>query len=133
MEKEVLFTNEKITIWYYNSKKIIHHQIHKYMEGKEFRDAMTQIAVAFETEGATKYLSDDRKSTVISNDDIEWLRNVWRPRVTKTGWRYWAIVLPDAAPGRIVMEKIITDYFTLGITLQLFVNADEALKWLENP
>ncbi len=132
MEKEVILDNENITIWYYNSEKIIHQQFHKLTHGNEFREALIEIAGMFEIRGATKYLSDDRKNTVINREDMEWLKTVWRPRVTKTKWEYWAIVLPDADQGRIVMEKIINEYFSLGITLELFVNPVEALNWLEN-
>ncbi|MBN2401370.1 MAG: hypothetical protein JXN64_03130 [Spirochaetes bacterium] len=132
MEKEVILENENITIWYYNSSKIVHHQIHKFTQGKEFRDALNAVAGTFETKGAVKYLSDDRKNAAFSREDAEWLRTVWRPRVTGTGWKYWAIVLPDENAGRMVMETIISDYFYLGITLQLFVNPEEALKWLES-
>ncbi len=131
MDKEVILEDENITIWYYNSKKIVHHQIHKSTQGKAFRNALTEVAAIFETKGAKKFLSDDRKNTFISHDDTEWLKNVWRPRVIKAGWKYWAIVLPDAGTGRMVMETIINEYFNLDVTLQLFINPDEALKWLE--
>jgi hypothetical protein len=132
MDKEIILENENITIWYYNSKKIVHHQIYKFTEGKEFRNALNTIAGIFETKGATKYLSDDRKNTVINRDDMEWLKTEWRPRVTKTGWEYWGIVLPDEFAGKIVMETIINEYFNFDITLQLFINPDEALSWLES-
>jgi hypothetical protein len=132
MDKKVILENENITIWYYNSEKIVHHQIHKFLHGKAFQNALTEVAAIFETKGVTKFLSDDRKNTVISQDDMKWLKTVWRPRAIKAGWKYWAIVLPDASVGKMVMEKIINEYFNLGVTLQLFINPDEALKWLES-
>jgi hypothetical protein len=131
MDKEVILENENITIWYYNSKKIVHHQFHKFTKGMAFQNALNKTSEIIETKGAIKFLSDDRKNTVISPDDMKWLKTVWRPRVIKAGWKYWAIVLPDADVGRMVMETIINEYFDLGVTLQLFVNSDEALKWLE--
>jgi hypothetical protein len=131
MDKEIILENENITIWYYNSTKIVHHQFHKLTQGEPFRNALTVVAAIFETKGAAKFLSDDRKNIVISKDDTKWLKTVWRLQAIKAGWKYWAIVLPDASMGRMVMETIINEYFDLGVTLQLFVNPDEALKWLE--
>jgi hypothetical protein len=132
MDKEIIFENEFLTIWYYNSKKIIHHQFHQFTHGKTFRDGLTEGAATFENKGADKWLSDDRKNPVMKQDDMQWTATVWRPRVINAGLKYRAIVLPESTVGQMAMNKIIKEYTGLGVTIQAFSDPDKALKWLES-
>ena len=40
MVTETVIDNEIVTMWYYPDKKIIHHQIHKYLYGEQLRTTM---------------------------------------------------------------------------------------------
>jgi hypothetical protein len=131
MDKEIILDNEYITVWYYPQKKIVHHQFHKFTYGKTFHDALNAGAEIFEEKGAYKWLSDDRKNTVLSKDDRDWSVSFWRPRVIKAGWKYWAIVLPEKIIGQMSMKRIIEEYADTGVTVQVFSDPDEAMRWLE--
>jgi hypothetical protein len=131
MDKEVVLDNEHITIWYHRDKKIVHHQFHKFTYGKDLQEGLSQGAAILEKNGARKWLSDDRKNTVIGKEDMEWTATVWRPRVIKAGWKYWALVLPEKTIGQMVMKRIIKEYADTGVTVKLFTDPDEAMKWLE--
>jgi hypothetical protein len=132
MDKEVVLENEYITVWYHNSTKIVHHQIHKFIEGNELQIAFDAGAAVLEKNEAKKWLSDDRKLPVMKPEDLQWTSTVWRPRVIKAGWKYWAIIHSEKSVGKMVMNKIIKAYADLGVTLQIFTDPDEALKWLES-
>ena len=132
MNKELILDNEYITLWYYPQKKIVHHEFHKFSYGKTLHDALSAGAALLEEKGAQKWLSDDRKNTSLSKDDLNWTATVWRPRVIKAGWKYWAIVLPEKILGQMVMKRIIEEYANTGVTVKLFSDTDEAMRWLES-
>jgi hypothetical protein len=131
MDKEVVLENEFITIWYHRDKKVVHHQFHKFTCGKDLHDALSEGVAILEKNGARKWLSDDRKNTVIGKEDMEWTATVWRPRVIKAGWKYWALVLPEKIVGQMVMKRIVKEYADTGVTVELFSDPEEAMKWLE--
>jgi hypothetical protein len=131
MDKELILDNEYITMWYYPHKKIVHHEFHKFVYGKTLHDALSAGAAILEEKGAQKWLSDHRKFTVLGKDDRDWSVTFWRPRVIKAGWKYWAIVLPDKILGQMVTKRIIEEYANTGVTVQMFSDPDEAMRWLE--
>jgi hypothetical protein len=131
MDKEVILDNEYITVWYHHDKKIVHHQFHKFTCGKALHDGLSEGVATFEKNKAQKWLSDDRKNTVIGKEDLEWTATVWRPRVIKAGFKYWAIVLPEKIVGQMVMKRIVKEYADTGVTVKMFSDPDEAMKWLE--
>jgi hypothetical protein len=131
MDKEVVLDNEYMTVWYHPGKKIIHHQFHKFTYGKLFQDGLSAGAAILEKNSAKKWLSDDRKNTAIGKEDMQWTATVWRPRVIKAGWKYWALVLPEKVVGQMVMKRIIKEYADTGVTVNLFSDPGEAMKWLE--
>ena len=59
---------------------------------------------------------------------MDWTATVWRPRVIKGGWKYWALVLPEKAIGQMNMKQIVQQHADTGVTVQIFTNADVALK-----
>jgi hypothetical protein len=47
------------------------------------------------------------------------------------GWKYWAVVLPSDAIGKLNMNRFIKEYSRKGIITGVFDNPDEALNWIE--
>jgi hypothetical protein len=62
----------------------------------------------------------------------EWGITNWFPRVFNSGWKYWAIVMPDKVVGQMNMKRFIDNYAQQGLAIQIFDDPDEALKWLES-
>jgi hypothetical protein len=131
MDKELILDNGYMTVWYYPVMKIVHHQMHKFTYGQALRDGLSAGATLLEEKGAQKWLSDDRKNTTLGKDDLNWTATFWRPRVKKAGLKYWAIVLPEKVFGQMVMKQIIEEYANTGVTVQIFTDPAEAMKWLE--
>lgn len=126
-----IFDHEQITIWYYPEKKIIHHQIHKYVYGQVYRDAMMAGLEGMKKYGAHKWLSDDRKNPVIAPEDRTWSKEVWHPLVIKAGWKYWAIVQPDRVIAKTRIERIADMVALSGLAVRIFSDVDDAMAWLE--
>jgi hypothetical protein len=122
----------QITIRCYPETKIVHHQMHGYCHGKDFRDALMAGVDAMRRYGADKWLSDDRELPVLDSDDREWGEEFWAPEVLKAGWRYWAIVQPARALARVRMEERGGAFAKRGVTVKYFTEPDEALRWLQS-
>jgi len=131
MEPIVLYDCDQVTVWYYPDKKIIHHKMHKFVHGEHFHNALMAGAEAMEKYGAIKWLSDDTNNPVYDPADIEWGNQNWQPRVLKAGWKYWAVVRPESYLSQLRMMKLVEMYKSLGVTVELFTDAEEAMKWLE--
>jgi hypothetical protein len=132
MQATVISDTDYATLWYHPDKKIVHHQFHKFIHSKEFRHVLEQGLEIFEQNGAQKWLSDDRMNSALPIADSEWGQKDWFPRVFQSGWKYWAIVMPDKVAGKMNMQRFIDAYSTQGLTIDIFDEPDEALKWLES-
>jgi hypothetical protein len=133
MSETIIVDNEYVTLWYHPEHKVIHHQFHKFTYGEPLREAFTEGAKLMEKYGAKKWLSDDRKNSALTKEDMEWADTVWRPRVIKAGYKYWALVLPEKIVGQMNLKQIIKQkYANLGITVELFNGPDEAMQWLKS-
>ena len=132
MAAVTILDNEDVSMWYYPETKILHHQMHKFVCGQPFRDALMKGADVFQKYGAQKWLSDDRATPALSKEDLEWGDTVWFPRVAKLGWKYWAIVMPEKIIGQMTMKKLAEKYSAQGVTTKMFSNPDAAREWLES-
>ena len=119
MAKETCLENEFITIWYHADTGIVHHEWHKF-----FTELLRKHNV-------TKWLSDDRKYPVLTADDSTWAEAIWFPKTVSAGWKYWAIVMPHTPIGQINIGQFVKNVAAAGITVQIFSEPDEAMKWLE--
>jgi hypothetical protein len=132
MSEIMVLDNSNVTMKYYPESKILHHEIHQFFFGQEFRNVMNKGVEVFQKYGARKWLSDDRKVSAWSQEDQEWGEKDWFPRVATMGWKYWAIVLPEKAVGQITMKNMVSKYSAKGVQTRAFSSSDEAKKWLES-
>jgi len=129
----VIWDNEYATLVYHARHKIVHHTFHKPLVGTVFREVLDRGADIFERRGANKWLSDDRSNSALHPDDGKWAMEVWSKRTIAAGWKYWAIVMPDAALGKANMRRFIREYGDQGVEVNVFGSPEEALGWLKNP
>jgi len=132
MAATAVIDNEFLTMWYYPEEKIVHHKFHKFVFGQAFRDALNAGVDVFTKNGAQKWLSDDRENGALEPADSDWAQKDWFPRVRKAGWKYWGLILPEKVVGQMNMQRFIKTYSDQGLTVKVFSNPDEALKWLKN-
>ena len=132
MRKITIVDTEYASLWFYPETKIVHHKIYKFMAAGLFRQMLTAGAECLEKHHATKWLSDNRGNTVVRQEDIQWGMTVWAPRVVRAGFKYWAIVMPAKAIGKMQMRKLIEEYGQRGVAVQVFPEPDDAMRWLES-
>lgn len=132
MVSETVIDNEFATILYYPEKGIVHHQWRKFCSGKVFQEIMLTATDYLGAHKGTKWLSDDRNYSVLTEEDSIWGRKVWFPRTIHAGWKHWAMVLPEKQIGAMSMSNIIEQYRAAGINAKVFGSIPEAMAWLES-
>jgi hypothetical protein len=131
MTTETIMDNEFITMWYHHDTKILHHQIHKYVFGENFRSALETGVATLVKYGADKWLSDDQSYAALQKEDMDWGRNVWSPKALKAGWKHWAIVLPKSIIGQMSHRRLLDGYVNTELNVNVFGNVAEGMAWLE--
>ena len=131
MEKVTVLDTEHVTIWYYPDKKIIHNQFNKYVYGTPYREFLNEVTKTMQKYRAQKLLSDDRKTSGISKEDQEWGNTDWFPRTKAAGWKFWAIVQPENAIGKLTLKRVVDNMKAQGITAEVFADSNQATAWLE--
>jgi hypothetical protein len=126
----VVLELKSATVWYHADTKIIHHQIRSYTHGDDLRKLLNTGLDHMAKVGAKKWLSDDTGNGALKPEDGAWAQNDWAPRAMKAGWKFWAIVMPKSTAGKMNLNKFIEDNAKMGLTVQVFETAAEALKWL---
>jgi hypothetical protein len=132
MSQITLFDSPNVTLWFHEDKKIVHHQIKKFVFGEEFHKFLLAGTEAMMKYKAKKWLSDDRNNTVVRKEDIEWGQTNWFPQTVRAGWKYWAIVQPKAVIAQSNMDNLVAVYAQAGIVAQFFSDPDEAMHWLDS-
>ena len=119
------------TLYYHPEDRIVHHEIRRFVTGKDFRDLLTAGADLLRKHTARKWLSDDRGQWVLAKEDLDWSEAHWAPLVAKAGWRYWAIVRAEKVLAKVAMEQLVTKYGKLGVKAQFFTDPKDAMAWLK--
>lgn len=132
MQPTIVLENKTATLVYHPEQRIVHHTFHQFVFGEAFRAILTTGAELMEKHRATKWLSDDRGNSALSEADADWAVKTWQPRVMKAGWKYWAVVLPARVVGQMNMQRWLKLYSDQGITAQVFSEPTAALAWLES-
>lgn len=128
---DLILDNEYVTLWYYPELKIVHHRMHQMPDSTAFRELLSAGANVVERHRAPKWLSDDRNNTLLREQDEEWADQEWLPRVVNGGFKYWAIVLPTAAIGKLNMRRLAAQHAAHGITSAVLGTPEAAFSWLK--
>jgi hypothetical protein len=131
MGELVILRNEFVTLKYHEDTKIVHHEFHQYVFGEPFRECLLKGLEVMKAHSAIKWLSDDKKNVAIPREEREWMNSEWSDRAFKAGWKYWAIVLPSKAIGKMAMNRILQiPKLAQQLTINSFNEVDAAYEWL---
>ena len=122
-----VFETPSATLWYHPQSRIIHHEIRRFVTGKDFRDLLNAGCDTLRKNSASKWLSDDRGQWVLAKDDLSWSESEWAPAAVKAGWKYWAIVRADKVLAQVTMNQLAAKYGALGVMARFFTNPQEAM------
>lgn len=71
MSTLTIIDTDYATLWYHPDTKIVHHQMHRFTYGEQFRQVLEKGLEIFQQYGAQKWLSDDRKNSALPAADAE--------------------------------------------------------------
>jgi hypothetical protein len=128
----LILQTEAVRLWYHAASGIVHHRLETVPDSESFRALLLAGAELLERERAQKWLSDDRKNLVVRDPDSEWARQVWLPRVLRSGFKFWAIVLPTAAIGKLNMRRFAAEYSKIGLNVNAVDSPETAFDWLRS-
>lgn len=128
--RHVVFESEQIGVWCYPKWRLVYHQIHQRCHGAPFRSALLAGAQAMQQYKAISWLSDDRLNGAMPSEDEEWGASMWFPQAKAAGWKYWGLVLPDKAVGKLFARRLVQAYRERGIEVQIFEEPRAAAEWL---
>lgn len=129
MTERIVFEND-VAILRYHSDGIIHHEFKTRATGKAFREVLEEGLAQMIRTKATKWLSDDRKHTVVEEEDEKWARAEWFPKVAAAGWKFWAVVNPEKAVGQMQTARHAKFFELGGIKVAAFSTTEQAFEWL---
>lgn len=131
MSPITVINDEFATLVYEPEQKIVHHTFHKPLPSTEFRRVLDTGAELFAKHQASKWLSDDRGNSALSEEDSEWAMKDWFPRVLQAGWKFWALVVPEDIMARMNLKQFVDSYYEQGLRIMVFTDPVEAKGWLE--
>lgn len=126
-----MFRNEAALLYVHPVEKIVHHEFLRRPTSKEFRELLMAGYEALRKTRATKWLSDDRKHSVLSEEDEKWAQTEWFPLVQKAGWLYWAIVNPEKIVGQMQAKQNAEFMRIGGVTVNTVSTVEAAMEWLK--
>jgi len=132
MKPITIMEDEFAGLWYHPDSNVVHHEIRRFLPRGFFEKILATGADYLEEHRGQKWLSDDRSSVMIAEEDLRWTAAVWAPRVIEAGFRYWAVVTPASAVAAVQMAECVDRYRRQGVTVELFDQAGDALAWLES-
>jgi hypothetical protein len=130
MHREIIFDVSGLTLWYYPISRVIHHQMDKYPGTETLEASLNAGLELMRTRRARKWLSDDRNGGALPKSHHEWGQKVWGPKAASAGWKYWALLPPEAMLGSVNMLRLVEIYKALGVVAKTFPNTGEAMDWL---
>ena len=132
MSKSTVFDSESMAIRYYQDKKILVQETLKFTTTEERRKALEIGLEILERDRVSKWLTNNKSGSAIPQEDVDWGINDWFPRAIKAGLKYWAVILPEKAVGKLSGKKMVDALTAQGITVKTFQTEEEAVTWLDN-
>ncbi|HWO09306.1 MAG TPA: hypothetical protein VNN80_07495 [Polyangiaceae bacterium] len=104
--------------------------MHGSCHGEPFRQALSAGTQAMRQHGATAWLSDDRLNGPLPDADEAWGTGTWFAQTRAAGWKFWAMVVPERAVGKLNVKRFVELYRRRGIEAQMFTEPADAFVWL---
>lgn len=126
-----IIDNTFVTLFYHEDRRMVHHIYKKGIGGDYLKEALTVGTDYLIANKASKWLSDNRAIDGVTDEESAWINEVWLPRTMQAGWKFWALVVPQAAHARMNMVQFVNAFREQGVLVRVFTDADAAMTWLD--
>lgn len=129
----MFYYNERwLTIRWDDSVSAVYTVYKGYAEGDEFREGHEAGLRLLRQKRTSRWISDARQLAPIRQVDQQWLNTDWVPRGIAAGWRWLAIVSPEAAVARMSVRQVVSNINTISFVTNYFDSMEMARSWLRN-
>ena len=128
----ILYESKNSKVEWLEHEKIAVKTFYDFAYGEELMTAFNAGLDAMIKYHGEKWLSDNRGMKPYRTQDVKWINEVWGPRALQAGWKYWAAVEPENILGKWTMKPLMEFYQQQGVTLQVFHQVEDGLKWLKS-
>ncbi|HEX3050450.1 MAG TPA: hypothetical protein VHP83_07335 [Aggregatilineaceae bacterium] len=131
MSTIVVLNSEYASLYFHTETKIVHHKLYSLLDSAHLREVLNEGTKLLGKYGAVKWLSDNRDIEAHSPEDTEWINTHWLPAAIDAGWKFWALVVPDDVAARMNMVEFVESFYAMGVRVMVFVEVEDAMRWLE--
>jgi hypothetical protein len=125
------FKNNYCHIYFYETISVVHVEWNEKMAKSEGFMEACEFALNLMTEKKIyKMIADNRKVSVVTRDNQNWLTENWFPRAISNGFRYSAVVVPDDEFVKYTVKKMESKIDNSLFTAQYFTSVEDAKAWL---
>ncbi|HRF94498.1 MAG TPA: hypothetical protein PLZ51_04870, partial [Aggregatilineales bacterium] len=110
MSTITIIDNPHVKLFYHQDTKIVHHIYGPTIGGDFLQEELNAGVDLLKKYGAIKWLSDNRELEEHTREDTDWINNDWLPRAIATGWKYWALVVPNSFMARVNMIEFTESF-----------------------
>lgn len=128
---EIYHQTSCMTIGWDDSTDCVVSKVKGYAKGKEYRNALNKGLELLAQKGTTKWLGDMREGAVMSQEDVEWAQQDWRPRAAKAGLKWTALLLSESALQQMQLDRMRRVEESL-IETAYFHDVGKAKAWLQS-
>jgi hypothetical protein len=128
--QQAILDNKQVTLYYHTDTKIVHHVYHHGIGGAHLKEALNTGVDLLHKHKAIKWLSDNRAIEGHSEEESDWVNNVWLPNAINAGWKYWALVVPESVMGRMNAAEFVQSFHEQGIWVTVTTDPEAAMDWL---
>ena len=105
----------------------------QFVKGKEFREGLDEGLGLLKEKGATRWLADTRKLSVLDMEDQDWTIVHWFPRAIRAGLERMAIVRPTKAVAMMSVNDVMRKADLRGLAVAYFDSLEDARAWIRQP
>ncbi len=130
MDYTIVLDNQWATMRYSHDLHHMYHTFKQPISGQSFRDVLDTGLATLKERGITRWLSDDRLNAEFPPDDVAWVFNDWIVRAAASGWKTWALVVPESVAARDNMHQLVELVYSKGVRVMVFTDVESAHTWL---
>ncbi|QWU17595.1 SpoIIAA-like [Paenibacillus sophorae] len=124
----VYYESPQATISWNEAVQIIEVRWKAFAQGEQFRTAMDKVVELAGKMNGSKVLYDNRKMSVISQEDQAWVSQNWVKRASDI--QYCAVVEPEKVVAKSSLNRIVGTIEEFPYDMKFFQNMDDAVNWL---
>ncbi|NUU59929.1 hypothetical protein [Paenibacillus agri] len=130
-----VFKTDSATVSWNEKAKAVHVEFNTYVHSDQLRAICDKAMELQQEKGAQRMISDNRKLSVISQEDQKWISTVHNQRIQDSGIKFVAIIMPEKTLGKMSMKRVVASsvaFDDIKTVFESFESVEEAEEWLNS-